>query len=195
MSGKIKILLLGDSNTGKIDFLSKFTGTNLADLDSKLKSLGEVHIDKEIKVENKFINIQIWDTKAQERFSSLLKKYLKKDFEGVILFYDITNNESFEHLKTNYLTIVEEYMKGYSKNIKLIIVGNNKDLENKRTVSREEVINFCGNKIINEFEVSSNLGTNIQKCIGKLIMDIISNRNKNDKGLKFLSEFDKYISF
>ena len=186
---------MGDSNTGKIDFLSKFTGTNLADLDSKLKSLGEVHIDKEIKVENKFINIQIWDTKAQERFSSLLKKYLKKDFEGVILFYDITNNESFEHLKTNYLTIVEEYMKGYSKNIKLIIVGNNKDLENKRTVSREEVINFCGNKIINEFEVSSNLGTNIQKCIGKLIMDIISNRNKNDKGLKFLSEFDKYISF
>ena len=197
MSGKIKILLLGDSNVGKINFLSKYTGTNLTDLDSKLKSLGEVHIDKEIKVENKYINIQIWDTKGQERFSSSLEKYLKKDFEGVILFYDITNKESFEHLKTNYLTIVEEYMKEYSKDIKLMIVGNNKDLEDKRSVSREEVIKFCGNKNIDEFEVSTNLGTNISKCIGKLIMKIIENRTKNVNvnSLKFFSVLDKYISF
>ena len=198
MSGKIKILLLGDSNVGKINFLSKYTGTNLTDLDSKLKSLGEVHIDKEIKVENKYINIQIWDTKGQERFSSSLEKYLKKDFEGVILFYDITNKESFEHLKTNYLTIVEQYMKEeYSKHIKLIIVGNNKDLEDKRNVSREEVIKFCRNKNIDEFEVSSNLGTNISKCIGKLIMKIIGNRKKNvnENNLKFFSVLDKYISF
>ena len=34
MSGKIKILLLGDSDAGKINFLSKYTGTNLIDLDS-----------------------------------------------------------------------------------------------------------------------------------------------------------------
>ena len=85
MSGKVKILLLGDSNVGKINFLSKYAGINSADLESKLNSLGEVHIDKEIKVENKYINIQIWDTKGQERFSSSLEKYLKKDFEGVII--------------------------------------------------------------------------------------------------------------
>ena len=184
-------MLLGDSNVGKINFLSKYTGTNLTDLDSKLKSLGEVHIDKEIKVENKYINIQIWDTKGQERFSSSLEKYLKKDFEGVILFYDITNKESFEHLKTNYLTIVEEYMKEYSKNIKLIIVGNNKYLEDKRTVSRVEVIKFCGNKNIDDFEVSTNLGTNISKCISKLIMKIIGNRKKNvnENSLKFFFGF------
>ena len=34
MSGKIKILLLGDSDVRKINFLSKYTGTNLIDLDS-----------------------------------------------------------------------------------------------------------------------------------------------------------------
>ena len=195
MSGKIKILLSGDSNVGKTNFLSKYAGINSSDLDSKLNSLGEVHIDKEIKVESKYINIQIWDTKGQERFSSSLEKYLKKDFEGVILFYDITNKESFEHLKTNYLTIVEEYMKEYSKDIKLIIVGNNKDLEDKRNVTREEVMKFCGYKNINEFEVSSYSDTNISKYIGKLIMDIIKSKNKSEKSLKSFLVLDKYISF
>ena len=90
---------------------------------------------------------------------------------------------------------MEEYIKEYSKDIKLIIVGNNKDLEDKRNFSREEVIKFCGYKNINEFEVSSNSGTNISKCIGKLIMDIIKSKNKNEKSLKPFLKLDKYISF
>ena len=88
-------------------------------------------------------------------------------------------------------------MKEYSKDIKIIIVGNNKDLEDKGSVSRDEVIKFCGNKNIDEFEVSTNLGTNISKCISKLIMKIIGNRKKNvnENSLKFFSVLDKYISF
>ena len=165
------------------------------DLDSKMKSLGEIHIDKEIKVDNKYITVQIWDTKGQERFISSLEKYLKKDFDGVILFYDITNKESFEHLKANYLRIVEEYMKEYSKVIKLIIVGNNKDLEEKRKVSREEVKQFCDIKMIEEFEVSSNFGTNISRCISKLIKGIAGSRKIDEQNLKIFSKLDKYISF
>ena len=51
--------------------------------------------------------LQIWDTAGQERFRTITQSYYRSA-HGVIVVYDITNEESFEHI-THWLEDVKKY--------------------------------------------------------------------------------------
>ena len=78
------------------------------------------------------INLIIVETAGQERYRSIAMNFLKSA-HGAILLYDITNISTFESLQKYYIKNIEEI----NPNIKYIIVGNNSDLENYRSISRE----------------------------------------------------------
>ena len=51
--------------------------------------------------------LQIWDTAGQERFRTITQSYYR-GAHGVILTYDITNAETFNHI-TQWLDDVKRY--------------------------------------------------------------------------------------
>ena len=78
------------------------------------------------------LQVQIWDTAGMERFrQSMTPKYYDL-LNGVVLVYDITNDESFEHLEL-WMKEIETYCR--RQNICMALVGNKADDEVKRKVS------------------------------------------------------------
>ena len=88
---------------------------------------------KTIDINGKSIKIQIWDTAGQEAFQAITRTYYKGAI-GALLVYDITRRETFTHV-TKWL---DDVRTNSSKNVTVILIGNKKDLEDKRQVSYEE---------------------------------------------------------
>ena len=73
MSGiNLKILLVGDSAVGKTTLILKYVDGKFSD--SHITTIGVEYKDKEITVNNRKINLQIWDTSGQEKYFH--KKFL-----------------------------------------------------------------------------------------------------------------------
>ena len=69
------------------------------------------------------------DTSGQESYRSINENYYR-NADCCLLVYDITNVKSFEECKY-YCTQIKERCK---KNIKVILLGNKMDLEDKRKI-------------------------------------------------------------
>ena len=52
-----------------------------------------------IQLDGKTIKLQIWDTAGQERFRTITSSYYR-GAHGIIVVYDTTDSETFEHVKT-----------------------------------------------------------------------------------------------
>ena len=54
------------------------------------------------------IDLEIWDTLGQEKYSSLVSSYYKNT-QGVMIVYDVTSMESFLNVKS-WLIELEEHI-------------------------------------------------------------------------------------
>ena len=80
------------------------------------------------------IGCTIFDTNGTDRYRFLNETYYKKS-DGCLIVYDITNRRSFDEIEKYYIPKLKEKCK---KNIVTVLLGNKKDMEDKRKVSIEE---------------------------------------------------------
>lgn len=80
------------------------------------------------------IGCTIFDTNGTDRYRFLNETYYKK-IDGCLIVYDITNRRSFDEIEKYYIPKLKEKCK---KNIATVLLGNKKDMEDKRKVSLEE---------------------------------------------------------
>ena len=99
-----------------------------------MNSIGVDFKLKNIEIDNKKIKLQIWDTAGQERFRTITTSYYK-GAHAILIVFDITEKDSFEHIK-NWMADIDKFAK---QGVLRILVGNKCDLENQRAVSKEEV--------------------------------------------------------
>ena len=101
-----KILLLGDVAVGKSCLLLRYCENSFQE--SHLSTIGLDFRLKTISLENnRKIRIQIWDTAGEDRFRAITKNYYK-GANGIILIYDVTDQQSFQHIKDWVDKIKEE---------------------------------------------------------------------------------------
>ena len=81
----------------------------------------------------KTVKIQIWDTSGHEYYKEIRRTYYKGVI-GALLVYDITKKETF----INVAKWLKEIKSNISQEIAIILIGNKKDLIDKREVSYEE---------------------------------------------------------
>jgi len=163
-----KILLLGDSTIGKTAFILRFCEDKF-DSDS-LTTIGLDQKNKYVKRGDKKLELHIWDTAGQERFRSIAKN-LFKGADGIVLMYDISNYNSFKHIK-EWINNIKDSI-DISK-VGLIIVGNKCDLpDSERKVDEESKKLFEANHNMKIYEASAKDNINVNDCFIILIDKMI----------------------
>jgi Ras-related protein Rab-2A len=135
-----------------------------------------------IKLNEKTVKIQIFDTGGLEDFQEIRRTYYK-GANVALLVYDITRKETFTHV-TKWL---EEIKSNISEQITIILIGNKKDLENKREVSFNELVSFCHKNYLDYSEVSSFMNSQVDEIFNLIAQKIIENNNFIEKGNKGIS--------
>jgi small GTP-binding protein len=161
-----KLLIIGESGVGKTCLLLRFTDDSFT-----ANHLTTIGIDFKIKIinlEEKQIKLQIWDTAGQERFRTITKTYYK-GAHGIILTYDVTDENSFKNIR-NWVRQIEQ---NAQSNVCKVLVGNKSDREDRK-VSFEE-----GSKLAKEFnmqffETSAKSNYNVNETFTFLTKEILN---------------------
>ena len=166
-----KIIIIGDSSTGKTNILSKYLNNNF-EKNSKA-TIGVELGSKSFKIKNDSINCQIWDTAGQERYRSITTAYYKGAV-GALVVYDITKKQTFENVD-NWITELRNYA---DKKLSVILVGNKNDLDNEREVKKEQGEIKAKDYGIAFLETSALNGTNIEIAFKTLVEEVYSKCHK-----------------
>jgi len=150
-----KLLLIGDSGVGKSCLLLRFADDTYTE--SYISTIGVDFKIRTIQLDGKTIKLQIWDTAGQERFRTITSSYYR-GAHGIIVVYDTTDSESFEHVKT-WLHEIDRYA---SENVNKLLVGNKSDLTSKRQVETESAKEFADSVNIPFLETSAKNATNVE---------------------------------
>ena len=132
-----------------------------------------------VKINEKNIKLQIWDTAGQESFKSITRSYYR-GAAGALLVYDITRKETFNHL-TRWL---EEVRQNGNPDIMVMLIGNKADLDSRRQVSTEEGERFAKENGLIFLETSAKTNFNVEQAFlqtSRMIYDNI------DRGVYDLS--------
>ena len=152
-----KIIIIGDSGIGKSCVLKRL-------VENEFKEDHDVTVGVEfgsylIKVQDKVLKLQIWDTAGQESFRSITKIFYR-GAHAAILGYSITRKDSFENL-TEWL---KEAKTSCSADVQFYLIGNKSDLESQREVSFNQGLQFKKENNLHYFtETSAKSGENIDK--------------------------------
>ena len=156
-----KVIVIGSCGVGKTCITNKATRNNFSD--DYQATIGMEFFSLFIKLNDKIIKLQIWDTCGQEAYRSLITNFYRSSSLAIIV-YSIEDKSSFNNLDL----WIRELKLYNSPDTKLILVGNKKDLEKKRAISYEEGKKFAKEYgFIDFFETSAKTGENIKEMFIK----------------------------
>lgn len=125
---------------------------------------------KSIELDGEKIVLQIWDTAGQERFKTITRQYYRGAM-GVILVFDVTSKESFEHIEY-WLSNISEFA---SQSVCRILIANKCDLAENRQVSTEQASALAQRSGIAYMEVSAKNNYNVQEAFTQIARNILPN--------------------
>ena len=169
----LKLLVVGDSSVGKTNFVMRLINNEFSK--NYMTTSGIDLKTTDIEIKNKKIHIQLWDTAGQEKYKAITKNLFLKVM-GALIIYDITNEASYNNLKSWVKLIKEEC----GKHMQLIILGNKSDLNDQRKISKDEAINYAKEQNIEYIETSSKTGENVKKAVTMICESILENKEMND---------------
>lgn len=168
-----KIIIVGDTGTGKSSLIRKFTDGEYIDLYNT--TVGVDFRTKNCKVNGENIQIHIWDTAGQERFRTITNSYYRTA-EGIILVFDLSNRDTFAGL-VSWFDDIRRFEKTLTP---IILVGTKSDI-NKKEIKTKDVEEFITSNAadlkIKYIETSSKCGINVDKVFECLIEEMVKQTN------------------
>ena len=151
-----KLIIVGDSGVGKSCLSIKASRNYFEDFYSP--TVGFEFLTFNVKVEDTSVKLQIWDTCGQEVYRSLISSFYRSASLAIVV-YSIDNEESFTHIE-KWLNDIKTQS---NPNVKIFLIGNKSDLEEKREVTKEAGEKFFNDHNISFFtETSAKTGLNVQ---------------------------------
>ena len=182
-SRDLKLIIVGDSGTGKTSFVNKYILNKFAE--SYQATIASQFSFKIIKIGDVTYRLQFWDIAGQDRTPETTKIFCKNS-NGIVFCCEVNNKNSRGNIM--------EWKSSIEKNINLegvqmIIVENKCDLlgpkENDFKKDFDELKNFAEkNNINNCFRTSALNGYGIEESMNFLINEIVKYDNFNDDGME-----------
>ena len=156
----IRLIICGDSFTGKSSIINKFIGSN----NPNNTTIGVEFFTKNYQLNEKEIKLLIWDTGGGHKFRTIVNRYFKGS-NGIILVFDVSSKESFENIKY----WLEDIKRLINNDYDIILIGNKAD--KKKIISDIEIEEFTSKNNIKYFE-NSIFNCNINEAFKYLINNI-----------------------
>ena len=154
-----KIIFIGDSGVGKSCLTSKAVKNTFEDYYQA--TVGFEFLTFNLKLNDKVIKLQIWDTCGQEIYKSLITNFYRNSSLAVVI-YAIDNRESFKHAE-NWLRDLREQA---NPDVRIFLVGNKADLEEARKITRDEGEKYKIDQNLDLFmETSAKTGQNARNVL------------------------------
>jgi small GTP-binding protein len=169
-TSKLKMILVGNSQCGKSSLLQQFVHHRFEP--SKDMTIGVDLSFKTVKLLDKHVKLQIWDTAGQEAFHSITRIYYR-GANVVLLVYDVTNEHSFVHVRSWLDRIQSVWKDDYSPMV--MLVGNKSDLVRDRVISREEGELFARRHDMMFAETSAKVGENVEDAFLLPVLSFMKN--------------------
>jgi len=151
-----KLIVIGDVSVGKSCLTMKATKDYFENYYSP--TVGFEFYNFNCKINEQNIKLSIWDTCGQEEYRSLIQNFYRNS-SLAIMVYAIDNKSSFENL----IIWLNEIKARANPDIKIFLIGNKIDLEEKRQISYKTGEKFSNENNINFFlETSAKTGMNVQ---------------------------------
>ena len=120
-----------------------------------------------VRLDDRDVKLQIWDTAGQESFRSITRSYYR-GAAGALLVYDITRRDTFTHL-SNWLQDARE---NGNADMVITLVANKTDLDSRRTVSTEEGQRFARENNLLFVEASAKTSSNVEEAFNDTALAI-----------------------
>ncbi|MFX1582420.1 MAG: Rab family GTPase [Promethearchaeota archaeon] len=162
-----KIIVCGDWAVGKTSLVRRFATNTFTE--DYLTTIAMDVTNKELEVDGFHVNLALWDTSGQERFSALRKRYYQ-GAHGVIFVYDITRPESYRAIEKRWIPEVNEVLDDYVPTL----WGTKADLAKHRVVSTTSGDRLARRMKAYFFETSALSGENVEKAFTSLSRMVLS---------------------
>ena len=151
-----KLIIVGDSGVGKSCISIKASRNYFEDFYSP--TVGFEFLTFNVKVEDKTVKLQIWDTCGQEVYRSLISSFYRSASLAIIV-YSVDDENSFNNVE-KWLNDIKTQS---NPDVKIFLIGNKADLEDSRKVDKETAEKFSKAHGFNFFtETSAKTGFNAQ---------------------------------
>lgn len=173
---ELKIIVVGNSGTGKTSFVNKWTKDTFTD---KYKAtIVSEFSHKVFDYKGKTYKIQLWDLAGQDQ-NTCITKIFSKDSHGCIVLSDVQNKASLEEC-VKWKGSVDDSTKFIDGDyLPSVLVRNKIDLLEGDLDDEEQVKQFAEeNKFLNVFKTSAKMGIGINECMEFLITNIIERLEK-----------------
>eukprot|EP01062_Namystynia_karyoxenos_P041611 TRINITY_DN3033_c0_g2_i1.p1 TRINITY_DN3033_c0_g2~~TRINITY_DN3033_c0_g2_i1.p1 ORF type:complete len:238 (+),score=77.65 TRINITY_DN3033_c0_g2_i1:92-715(+) len=160
----MKMIIIGDSGTGKSCLLHRFVEDRF--VDDQTHTIGVEFGAKIVDLLGKRVKLQIWDTAGQERYRSVTRSYYRGAV-GCLLVYDVTCRESYDHVP-QWLSDARGLA---GKDIVVMLVGNKVDLVrgDARQVTNIEASQLAQQHGLMMFETSALTGEFVEEAFLKVV--------------------------
>jgi len=162
----LKVITAGEGGVGKTTLLYRYVENRF--VVNTLMTLGVQFFMKELEIDERKINLQVWDFGGQDHFRPLLKNY-SMGARGALILFDLTRPSSLERIE-QWVNIC----RGENPNIPIIFLGTKLDLTESLTVDDKFASKFP--KKYNFFKymkISSKTGENVNLAFELLAREVI----------------------
>ena len=162
-----KFIIVGESGVGKTCLMRQFNESKF-DIDHEI-TIGVGCQHRILHLEGyPTTKIILWDTAGTEQFRSMALSYFRGAI-GAILVYDITRHETFEKI-AEWLSDARNHC---SPDCVFMLVGNKRDISDKREIDREDAKLFSKmNNNILFMETSAKTAYNVEEAFAALTVEI-----------------------